>query len=252
MELETQTPLPRNSGFDSEPIETPVNPNPSLETRTGTLGDDGQESSFDTPDDPAIGVETALDLYEQQLAAPQNGEASEASTDAAPDSSETPIDWDSERVRKLSESFKDVLGVDLRETHNMVQQLREQYSAIQERQAEQALQAQLSSLQDSWGVNEAELNRRVNAVVEYASKLPEALRAQVDNPEGFKLIWSRIEQAKSTPVSAKTSGKSETSPQYKFRKSELAEMMMTRPEEYSARQAEIAAAYAKGQVLNDR
>lgn len=250
MELLSQTPMSELPSLGEEPTPLPVSPEPILETQTSSWGENPATEELGA--EP--GIESALDLYERQIAqqeldgaAPQNGEA------ATEPQAEASIDWNSDKVKQLGEMFKDVLGVDLKSAHEMVMDLQKQQAVLAEQQAERAFQEQVRSLQDEWGVNEAELNRRLNAVVEYAQKLPEGIRQQVDNPEGFKLLWSRLEGKQAAPkTSSRSSASTATSSKkYVFKKSEINSMMMQRPEEYSARQGEIAQAFALGQVLDD-
>lgn len=197
--------------------------------------------------------QTLQQLLDAHDAAQTETSQNDGTADNAPEASDTP-DFNAPEMAKLAEDFKAAMGIDLKQAYETFVQAQEQIIQFQQQRQETELQSTVNSLKSDWGVNDAEFNTRVAAVLDYANKLDPKLRQAVDNPEGIKMLWNQIEKrqasAGSTPggKSTPTSGASNVPT---FRKSELFEMMRNNPALYNSRQAEIQRAFEAGRVIDD-
>ena len=203
---------------------------------------------------PADAPETPVDPRQDALEALLD----KAEAEAAPSSGETPDDgkteapnFDAPEMAAFADQFKKLMGVDLKDAFEqfttMSQTMAQQQTAI----AEQTSQVAVKSLQDKWGVNDAEFNTRVQSVLDYTNKLTPELRAQFDSVDGIDAIWGRLQRNAPTASATKQGNAPTAAPGQTFRKSELQEMMIRNPKLYSKLQAAIGAAYESGNVIDD-
>lgn len=177
-------------------------------------------------------------------------ETPEPTTDA-PTKDEAP-NFDAPEMQAFADQFKQMMGVDLKEAYATFTQMQQQLQEANVAREQAAVQQTVNSLKTDWGVNDAEFTSRVDAVLRYADKLKPELRAQLDNADGIKLIWSQIEKRQSSAPSASASAASPKSTQSgTFKQSELAAMMRNEPQKYAAMQDTIAKAFAEGKIVYD-
>ncbi|ABI33182.1 head scaffolding protein [Phormidium phage Pf-WMP4] len=256
--------------FDNQPTglpERPADDTPIMpRSQVNVLTDDGvrveeqvatpmgeEAAAAETPDDPeTAALQALLDEHES------SSDTSETDTaDGAPSDETTEgIDFDSPKVQALAKDFKEALGIDLKQAIDTYTQMTQMVQQQTQQQAEQEFKQAATTLKTEWGVNDAELNRRVSAVLDYANKLPENLRQQFDSVKGVQLLWAQIERKSGgAPPQASSSGDAQRSTNptgvKTFRKSELMKLMMEKPSTYTKMQAEIARAYEAGTVIDD-
>lgn len=253
--------------FDNQPTSLPERPaddTPIMpRSQVNVLTDDGvrTEETVATPmgeettapDDPeTAALQALLDEHES------SSDTSETDTADGETSDETKegIDFESPKVQALAKEFKEALGIDLKEAIDNYTQMTQMVQQQTQQRAEQEFQQAATTLKTEWGVNDAELNRRVSAVLDYANKLPEGLRQQFDSVKGVQLLWAQLERKSGgAPPQASSSGDAQrsTNPSgvQTFRKSELMKLMMEKPGTYTKMQAEIERAYAAGKVIDD-
>lgn len=175
-----------------------------------------------------------------------------SSSDEAKPTAEAP-DFAAPEFAALNDQFKAALGVDIKEAYDRYNQMSQAFEQQQQQLADQGAQVAAKTLQEKWGVNEAEFNSRVQRVLDYTAKLSPAIRAEFDSIEGIDRLWGRISQRSGSAQPSATkvgAGGGQSQPQ-KFRKSELRDMMLKNPRLYSSMQAAIASAYESGNVLDD-
>ncbi len=255
---------------DSNPPAQQSDSMPVPRTQVKMLTDDGiqkrdvtvspMEETTETPETPVSKEQTDTEqdqtlqaMLDAHDAAQTETSQNDGTADNAPERSDTP-NFDAPEMAKLAEDFKAAMGIDLKQAYETFVQAQTQLTQFQEQQQQAELQRTVDSLKSDWGVNDAEFNTRVAAVLDYANKLDPKLRQAVDNPEGIKMLWSQVEKrqaksgsaptSKATPVSGNNSGPT-------FRKSELYAMMRDNPALYNSRQAEIQRAFETGRVIDD-
>jgi hypothetical protein len=226
-----------------EPLNPPSPPSPS-EQSVG-VGEVGGEQQSVTAEEETL--QSLLDAHDSTV------------EDTTPTNPTNP-DFDTPEMKGFADQFKQYMGIDLKEAYESFTSMRdqyasivEQYNSVKEQSAQQEYQRTMDAIKTDWGVNDAEFNRRAQAVLNYVAKLPEGLRQQVDNPEGIKLVWGQIAKREGTPTKNNVvvpQGQSNVSPQ-SFKKSELLVMMTKNPALYESMQAQIIAAYEAGRVIDD-
>lgn len=150
---------------------------------------------------------------------------------------------------KFSEDFKKHLGFDIKEAMTMVQELQTLRQEIVVREQE-------TNIKSSWGVDDATYQERMNEVRTYAANIqqknPEMFN-KLDNVEGVKLIWAKIESEKrkgnkATVPSIQTSGNktpATTKSAFDFTYSQLQKMSR---DEYAKNANKIQRAFSNGRV----
>lgn len=152
---------------------------------------------------------------------------------------------------KFKEDFKKHLGVELDEALGAVKEL-------QTLRAELYIREQERNIQNSWGVDDSTFQSRMQEVRAYASNVAKTkpeLFQKLDNPEGVKLIWAKLEQDKqrSKPQTKQVPGLQRNSqrvpegavPKYEFTYSAIQKMSR---EDYEKNAGRIANAFATGRV----
>lgn len=152
---------------------------------------------------------------------------------------------------KFKEDFKKHLGVELDEALGAVKEL-------QSLRAELYIKEQERSIQNSWGVDDSTFQSRMQEVRAYAANVAKTkpeLFQKLDNPEGVKLIWAKLEQDKqrSKPQAKQVPGLQRNSqrvpegaaPKYEFTYSAIQKMSR---EDYEKNAGRIANAFATGRV----
>lgn len=225
----------RNTQVEGEVQEE--QPKSELEQRLSQVGSD-EATSVPKEDKPSEGASPLptleeLDIPEQQ---PQ--------AEPTQPSLELP---DTEEAKKFAQDFKEYLGFDISELRSGVDELRQAREYIAQQKAQTERQSAMQELSTEWGIPPEEADMRLQAVVERFNKYPPEMRQRLDNLEGAKLIWAKIEQesqASGVPKFQKSTGYS-VGQKYQFTKSEIDSM--TR-DEYYRNQDKITQAYALGLV----
>lgn len=150
---------------------------------------------------------------------------------------------------KFSEDFKKYMGFDVKEAMTMVQEL-------QNLRTELVVREQENSIKSSWGVDDATYQQRMKEVRDYATNIqkknPEMFK-KLDNVEGVKLIWAKLESeqrkaSKAQVPSIQTSGNKTpagSKSSFDFTYSQVQKMGR---EEYAKNAGRIQRAFAEGRV----
>jgi hypothetical protein len=160
--------------------------------------------------------------------------------------------FDTPEFEGFNKQFKETVGVDVKEAYEAFTQIQKQNEELRQQLEQQQAQVTLSTLSSEWGVTTAELDRRVNKVLQLVAEMEKKLpgsSSKYDSYDGIKQLWSHIEKkgAKSAP----TTGGGKTEPKSKFKASELRQMMHKDPDKYNQLQSVIAQAWANGEVIDD-
>lgn len=150
---------------------------------------------------------------------------------------------------KFSQDFKEYLGFDIKDAMAAVQELQTLRNDI-------AIREQEASIKTSWAVDDTTYKARMNEVREYASAIQKknpSMFEKLDNPEGVKLIWAKLESEKrkgnktqvpgiqttgnKTPAGARSA--------FDFTASQLQKMSR---DEYAKNARRIERAYVEGRV----
>ncbi len=159
---------------------------------------------------------------------------------------------DDENAKKFREAFNKYLGFDVDELKNYAQDYRQAIDTIRTIQQENYVRESVNNLSMDWGVSQDEANARLEEVRQrFASYSPE-MQARLDNVEGAKLIWSRIEnealrKQRNVPTfnsSTRTTPRTSTN-QRMFTQAQI-DAMSAR--EYSDNYSDILFAYQNGLV----
>lgn len=103
---------------------------------------------------------------------------------------------DTPEAKKFAEDFKQYLGFDISELRTGVQAFKAMQDEIAKVRAERTANQAVKDLKATWGVDGTEFDNRIKQVTERHGKYKanKALYDQLDNIEGAKLIWAKIEQ----------------------------------------------------------
>jgi hypothetical protein len=176
-----------------------------------------------------------LDLPEQQ---PQ----AEPTAEAAPELPDSP------EAKKFAEDFKKYLGFDVTELQTGVKELQQYREQIAQEKAKVDQDRQLDALSKEWGLDRTELDNRMTQVVERFNQYPPEMQQRLDNLEGAKLIWAKIEQEQGqnkVPQFQKSGSRVTTGKKFLFTQSEIANMPN---DEYQRNADRIVHAYKQGLV----
>jgi hypothetical protein len=143
----------------------------------------------------------------------------------------------------FTEQFEQHFGM----TVDDAKALMEDLSALrQEREAYQVY-LQHQQLATHWDVPQETVAQRLTEVAKVWNKLPDDKKQKLDNIDGVKAIWARIETkgGKSTPKLDKSAAKATAQSKYLFTQSQIDSMSDA---EYAQNRQAIANAYAQGKV----
>ncbi len=161
---------------------------------------------------------------------------------------------DTPEAQKFANQFEEYLGFkieDLRAGIQEMQQMRQHFNQVQ---SQNRVQQQESALKQEWGIDGNDFQDRLQVIRERFSKYSPEIQQRLDNVEGAKLIWAKLqqeEQEAGIPVFQKSTGLGRTNaggnrPQ--FTRSEILRMS---PEQYERFASEITYAYQNNLVLDD-
>lgn len=190
-----------------------------------------------------------LDLNQQSSLPndPQTPKQSETPT-SIPSTFDLP---DDEGAKAFKSAFEKYLGFPLEDLKTYSQQYQQSQQAIKQLQAQNYERNSVQSLAQEWGVDYTTAQSRLNSVKERFNQYDQNMQARLDNLEGAKLIWSRLElernQKSQIPQFQRSSSMSNigTANDYMFTEKQLDNMS---PEEYAQNADRIFQAYAMGLV----
>lgn len=234
--------------------ETQEEKQPSLEERLASLDTEQQqeESQVSTPEESKqppqeVKEESKPSLPSlDELELPPQAE----STQPQPEEVKPP---QGEEYEKFAKDFREYLGFDIDELKAGMQELQQLREYETQRVAQQQQQQELESLRTEWGVDQSELDNRMNMILERFAKYPPEMQQRLDNLEGAKLIWAKLQQEsemsqQQVPAFQKSSGKTASGQQAMFTKSEIQSMSSS---EYAKHADKILKAYQLGLVNLD-
>lgn len=254
-QLENTTPPERPSN------DVPIQPRSMnrILTDDGVVNRDQTATPFDQQETPATEAEAPpVDPTEAALQALLDEHEATSSSDEAAATAETQTsetsdepNFDAPEMKAFADQFKQYTGIDLKKAFDTYNQMAQQLETIRQQQQEVEFQQAVTNLKSEWGVNDAEFNSRIQAVLEYSNKLPEDLRQQFDSPNGIKMLWKQISKGGGVQPTTKTVPVQSGGGEKTYRKSELHQIMATNPGLYNKMQAEIQAAFESGRVIDD-
>ena len=167
---------------------------------------------------------------------------------SAPTTFELP---DDDNAKAFKSAFEKYLGFPLEDLKTYAQQYQQSQEAIKQLQAQNYERNSVQSLAQEWGVDYTTAQSRLNSVKERFNQYDQNMQARLDNLEGAKLIWSRLElernQKSQIPQFQRSSSMSNigTANDYMFTEKQLDSMS---PDEYAQNADRIYQAYAMGLV----
>jgi hypothetical protein len=216
-----------------------------LKSKTGTLVDlDLGEASpaateetttapeaTETTSNDELSLQEQLELHDSLNPASAEDTPTEAATEDG-----TP-DWTSEKLVKINSEFKEVTGIDLKEGYDLMVEMRAELAAIKEGKQQETLQSAATKLQEAWGVNDAEVQRRASEVAAYAAKLPESMRQAIDNVDGIQLAWQHLQTSKANRQSKGKGGVETDGNTRSYSRKQVSDWMRNDPAIAAARKA---------------
>lgn len=228
--------LTDNGMVDRETFAEPVTPQTEEPTPPATEPPkEGEEQSLEDK------LNALLDGHEAE-----KPKETETTTDEV-----KPPDFEAPEFQAFNDQFKQYMGVDLKTAYEQYAEMTKALSQFQQQTELNTAQQAAQSLQKDWGVNDAEFNRRTEAVMKYADTLPPDLKSQFDSVEGIKLLWARLDKQKAPSAKGGATGTRSASAPQQFKKSELFAMMQNDPAKYTSLQGAIKNAYETGNVIDD-
>jgi hypothetical protein len=243
MKTELGTPIDNNRSPVTEEMGEDFVPRqvedgtPDIEDATPSDGD-AVDDAVDVPFD----LEAELDAHEAELSKLPEFEIP---------------DFSAPEFAELSDQFETATGIKLAEAAETFAAMQQQLAELQQAQQQNESESAAKTLMTTWGVQDAEFNRRVELVLAYVGKMSPERQAMYDSVDGIDLVWKRISKgkdkaapgikpAKSASASAETSKSGKT-----FKKSELRELMLKSPKQYQAMEQQIDRAYQLGNIIDD-
>lgn len=162
------------------------------------------------------------------------------------------IDYDSEAAQAADAWAQEQFGQNLKDLVTNYQQIARQYQATQQEISRQESLKLANQLKSAWGVNDAEFDRRTKLVANYITKLPADIQKLYDNPDGFQLVYSRLEQSTqaATQVTPSNSAPPATEEVRTFSAAEIRRLQRNDPAEYDRLLPLITAARKAGKITN--
>ena len=205
-----------------------------------------QETAPQQPSDPnGLPRIDELDLN-QQSSLPNDPQSPEQPEQ--PTTFEIP---DDDNAKRFKESFEKYLGFPLEDLKTYSEQFRQQQEKLQQIEAVNYHNSSIQSLASEWGVDFNQAEGRLNEIKERFQQYNPDMQKRLDNLEGAKLIWSRLELERSqrgqVPQFQRSSSMSQVGKanEFLFTESQLDNMSK---EEYERNADRIYQAYAMGLV----
>ena len=158
---------------------------------------------------------------------------------------------DDDNAKAFKSAFEKYLGFPLEDLKTYAQQYQQSQEAIKQLQAQNYERNSVQALAQEWGVDYTTAQSRLNSVKERFNQYDQNMQARLDNLEGAKLIWSRLElernQKSQIPQFQRSSSMSNigTANEFMFTEKQLDSMS---PDEYAQNADRIYQAYAMGLV----
>lgn len=205
-----------------------------------------QETAPQQPSDPnGLPRIDELDLN-QQSSLPNDPQS--------PEQPEQPTTFDipdDENAKRFKESFEKYLGFPLEDLKTYSEQFRQQQEKLQQIEAVNYHNSSIQTLAKEWNVDFNQAEGRLNQIKERFQQYNPDMQKRLDNLEGAKLIWSRLELERSqrgqVPQFQRSSSMSQVgnANEFMFTESQLDNMSK---EEYERNADRIYQAYAMGLV----
>ena len=161
---------------------------------------------------------------------------------------------DTPEAKKFATDFQQYLGFSVDELRAGIQEMQQMRTHFAQVQTQAAIQRQEKELSEAWGISGDALNDRLSIVRERFSKLPPEMQSRLDNPEGAKMIWARLqqeEQQSGIPVFQRSTGLGMSNAGQKkpqFTRSQIQSLTAQQYERYAP---QILQAYQQGLVVDD-
>lgn len=161
---------------------------------------------------------------------------------------------DTPEAKKFAADFQQYLGFSVDELRAGIQEMQQMRQHFSQVEINARVQRQQQELSEAWGISGDDLNDRLDIVRERFSKLPPEMQSRLDNPEGAKLIWARLqqeEQQTGIPVFQRSTGLGMSNagkPKPQFTRSQIQRLS---PQQYERYAPQILQAYQQGLVVDD-
>lgn len=201
------------------------------------------------PENTSSGLPTLEELeLEEQLQQKENKEEEELNSD--------PFDFelpDNDSAKKFREAFNKYLGFDVAELKDYATQYKSAITELNQIKQQNYINQSINNLANDWSVPVDEVNSRLEAVRERFKNYSPEMQARLDNVEGAKLIWSRIENESITRSNSVPNFNSNRN--YKPTGNKSTQRMYTQAQidnmsadEFNSNYSDILYAYANGLV----
>lgn len=158
---------------------------------------------------------------------------------------------DSPEAKKFAEDFRQYLGFDIDELRSGMKELQQLRQEAFEQQQRAVQEREMNKLREEWGIDQGTFDQRMKQVVERFGAYPPEMQKRLDNLDGARLIWAKLEQEQAkqpVPQFQKSSGRTSVGTQPMFTKSEIDKMSSA---EYAKNADKILKAYRLGLVNLD-
>ena len=200
-------------------------------------------------------VQTLDDLL--TLAEKQNPDLTATKSDPAPNVEVlgvdfSKIDYSSEAAQAADVWAQEQFGQSLQDLVTNYQQVAQQYQATQQEISRQESLKLANQLKSAWGVNDAEFDRRTKLVADYITKLPADIQRLYDNPDGFQLVYNRLESQTqaASQVAPSSSAPPVTQEIRTFSNAEIRRLQRNDPAKYDELLPLITAARKAGKITD--
>lgn len=233
MQEETKTTQPQAEPTQDSDLEQRLQ---SLDTTEQTEETSTQAEVKPSPETSNLPDLSELDVPTQQPVQTQP----QAEPTALPDTPE---------AKKFAEDFKNYLGFDITELRTGVQELQKYRQQVAQEAAQAAQVKQTASLQQEWGLQGDAFDSRMSQIVERFKQYSPEMQKRLDNVEGAKLIWAKIqEESKNSDVPQFMKSSPGVSSGGKKPMFTRAEIMNMSKEQYAKNADRILKAYQLGLV----
>jgi hypothetical protein len=169
--------------FEDDTVENPE------EEQVETVDSDSTDIDAEAQED-----KSELDLYIDELNK-KTGDSNESPSQESHDTQDTTY---TEADKNFNASFEKLFGMPVNDALNLVQELvafRAQVEASggTKALAQMSVARQEEILKTDWQVDQAEFNQRMRAIRAYFNTLPPNKQQALDDVDGAKIIWAKIE-----------------------------------------------------------
>lgn len=217
-----------------------------LEQLKSLMGDSAQSTPEQTPASDPNGLPNLEELDLNKQTFPNDPQTTE--TPEQPATFEIP---DDDNAKRFKESFEKYLGFPLEDLKTYSQQFQQQQEKLQQIEANNYHNNSIKTLAQEWNVDFNQAEGRLNEIKQRFQQYNPDMQKRLDNLEGAKLIWSRLElersQRSQVPQFQRSSSMSQVGKanEFMFTESQLDNMSK---DEYERNADRIFQAYAMGLV----